>query len=105
MAGYWPICLFVFGVFMDREELQVEVHKKRNEGQYISSHLDRRNYQLYGQILHERISPLWEQSGQSRAGNLARSGSQSDHRIRVIFPAFGNGHIIRVMSKQAYNKK
>ena len=45
--------------------------------------------------IHERISPLWEQSGQSRAGNLAQSGSQSDHRIRVIFPARGDSHIIR----------
>ena len=38
MSGYWPI--FFFRVFMDRDEVEVHKHGKKERGQYATFHAD-----------------------------------------------------------------
>ena len=101
MAEYWPSSFF--GVFMDRDE--VEVHKlAKKRTRPISSHLDRTN------LVKTRFT-IWllvefflrDTAGSSERArwlHLARSGSQSRRAIWVILPARGASHIISLIIEQ-----
>ena len=98
MAEYWPSSFF--GVFMDRDE--VEVHKlAKKRTRPISSHLDRTN------LVKTRFT-IWllvefflrDTAGSSERArwlHLARSGSQSQRAIWVILPARRASHITRLL--------
>ena len=99
MAEYWPSSFF--GVFMDRDE--VEVHKlAKKRTRPISSHLDRTN------LVKTRFT-IWllvefflrDTAGSSERArwlHLARSGSQSHRAISFTLSTRGASHKIIVLT-------
>ena len=71
MARYWPSFLLRF---MDRDEVRVGKNaKKKERGQYPAI-LTEQGWSTRGLLYGQKAAPrLWEQSGQSRAGNPERA--------------------------------
>ena len=95
MAGYWP------SSFMDRDEVEVHKHAKKERGQYpaiLTGQAWSIKDLLYGIKHHNMIMFLAGHNPypeRARWLHLARSGSQSQREIRFILPARGASRIIK----------
>ena len=102
----WILVEFSFCVFMDRDEVEVNKNAKRERGQYpaILTELAWSIKDLLYGIKSTEKNDLrtWRNficgnetgsPGRAVSLHLARSGSQSEHRIRRILPARGACHI------------
>ena len=80
---------FLFCVFVNQDEFEVNNNTKENETNI--QHLDRTS------LVSKRIFSCGTNAGnpeQAGWAHLARSGSQSERRIRFTFPACRFSHII-----------
>ena len=106
VKGGWILPEFSFCVFMDRNEVEVNKNAKRERGQYpaILTELAWSIKDLLYGIKSTEKNDLrtWRNficgnetgsSGRAVSLHFARSGSQSEHRIRRILPARGACHI------------
>ena len=94
MAGYWPSSFFAC-LWTERKSRSINSQKGTRP---ISSHLDRTNLVNEGFIIWLLVKfCLRDTAGspeRARWLHLARSGSQSQRAIWLIFPASGASHII-----------
>ena len=90
MAGYWPRSFFNC-VFMGGDEFEVHKNakKKKKRGQYPAI-LTEQVWSIKDLLYGQKITPKnFAFAGTKRAikTQLARSGSQSEQRIRFILPS------------------
>ena len=90
----------LFCVFMDRDEVEVHKHAKKERGQYPAILIEQTwsiKDLLYG--FRGNFASVRDTAGSPervRWLHLARSGSQSQRAIWFILPAHGASHIINI---------
>ena len=97
----WILAKFFFYVFMDRDEVGVCKLAKKKRMRPVSSHLDQTSLVNKGFIIWLSWKLLLRDTAGSperaRLLHLARSGSQSQRRIRFILPAHRAGQVMRLI--------
>ena len=89
----WILAKSFFSNFMDGDEVEVNKNAKKEQGQYPAI-LTKQAWSIKDLLYGQKITPEFRfcQTGKIP---IARSGSQSERRIRFILPACGAGHIIK----------